>query len=95
LDNASDWRNYPILVGLFVGEDRANVGSGGLRALRGPAHPLPEEVNGYFAEIGCIAVDLGNTIRDVVLSPDPHKAAQIRHDADAMDDLHPSAGVHG
>jgi phosphate transport system protein len=53
-----------------------------------PAHALPEEVNGYFAEMGRIAVDLGNNAKDVVQSGDPRKAAQLRHDDDAMDDLH-------
>ena len=51
-----------------------------------PAHALPEEVNGYFAEMGRIAVDLGNNAKDVVQSGDPRKAAQLRHDDDAMDD---------
>jgi phosphate transport system protein len=55
---------------------------------RHPAHALPEEVNAYFAEMGCIAVDLGNNAKDVVQSVDPRKAAQLRHDDDAMDDLH-------
>jgi phosphate transport system protein len=55
---------------------------------RHPAHALPEEVNGYFAEMGRIAVDLGLAAKDVVLSADPQKATQIRQDDDAMDDLH-------
>jgi phosphate transport system protein len=55
---------------------------------RHPDHALPEEVNGYFAEMGRIAVDLGASAQDVVLSRDPEKAAQIRRDDDAMDELH-------
>jgi phosphate transport system protein len=55
---------------------------------RHPGHALPEEVNGYFAEMGTIAVNLGNTAKDVVLSLDPEKAAQISRDDDAMDQLH-------
>jgi phosphate transport system protein len=55
---------------------------------RHPEHALPEEVNGYFAEMGAIAVDLGNSAKDVVLSRDPEKAAQISRDDDAMDQLH-------
>jgi phosphate uptake regulator len=46
------------------------------------------EVNGLFAEMGRIAVDLGNNAKDVVQSCDPRKAAQLRHNDDAMDDLH-------
>ena len=55
---------------------------------RHPEPALPEEVNGYFAEMGRIAVDLGNNARDVVLSRDPEQAAQISHDDEAMDQLH-------
>jgi phosphate transport system protein len=55
---------------------------------RHPAHAIPEEVNGFFAEMGRIAVDLGNTAKDVVQSGDPRKAAQLDLDDDAMDDLH-------
>ena len=60
---------------------------------RHPAHALPEEINGYFVEMGRIAVDLGNDAKDVVQSGDPHKAAQLRHDDDAMDDLYSFTGV--
>jgi phosphate transport system protein len=55
---------------------------------RHPEHVLPEEVNGYFAEMGAVAVDLGKLAREVVHSDDPDRAAQIRHDDDAMDELH-------
>ena len=55
---------------------------------RHPAHALPGEVNGCFAEMGRIAVDLGDDAKDVVQSGDPRKAAQLRHDDAAMDDLH-------
>ena len=55
---------------------------------RHPQHALPEEVNGDFAEMGRIAVELGNNAREVLLTRDPRKAARIRRDDDAMDDLH-------
>ena len=55
---------------------------------RHPGHVLPEEVIGYFAEMGRIAVELGNSAKDAVLTGDPYQAAQIRHEDDAMDDLH-------
>ena len=55
---------------------------------RHPQHALPEEVNGYFAEMGRIAVKLGNNAQEVVLNRDPLKAARIRQDDDAMDELH-------
>ena len=49
---------------------------------RHPQHALPEEVNGYFAEMGRVAVDLGNSAQEV------EKAARINEEDDAMDDLH-------
>ena len=38
--------------------------------------------------MGTIAVDLGNSAQEVVLSRDPAQAARISRDDDAMDDLH-------
>jgi phosphate transport system protein len=55
---------------------------------RHPAHALPEELKGYFAEMGRIAVDLGNKAKDVVQSGDPCMAAQLRNDDEAMDHVH-------
>src|SRR5262245_26794780 len=55
---------------------------------RHPQHALPEEVNGYFAEMGRVAVELGNAAQQVVLTRDPGKAARIDEQDDAMDDLH-------
>ncbi|MBO0680171.1 phosphate signaling complex protein PhoU [Mycolicibacterium sp. S2-37] len=55
---------------------------------RHPQHVLPEEVNGYFAEMGRVAVELGNAAKEVLESRDPDKAARIQEEDDAMDDLH-------
>jgi phosphate transport system protein len=55
---------------------------------RHPACSLPEQVNAYFADMGRIAVDLGNSAKDVVLSCDPERAAQISRDDVEMDHLH-------
>ena len=55
---------------------------------RHPAKALPEEVNGYFTEMGRIAVDIGNSVKDVVQSGDPDRAAQLDDDDDDMDNLH-------
>ena len=55
---------------------------------RHPQHTLPEEVNGYFAEMGRVAVDLGHSAQEVLITRDPEKAARIRDEDDAMDDLH-------
>jgi phosphate transport system protein len=56
------------------------------RRRRHPAKALPEEVNGYFTEMGRIAVDMGNNVKDGVLSGDPDRAAQL--DDDDMANLH-------
>ncbi len=55
---------------------------------RHPQHTLPEEVNEYFAEMGRLAVELATNAQEVLLSRDPYKAARIRQEDDAMDDLH-------
>jgi phosphate transport system protein len=55
---------------------------------RHPQHALPEEVNGYFAEMGRVAVELGNAAQEVLVTRDPEKAARLRDEDDAMDDLH-------
>ena len=55
---------------------------------RHPQHALPEEVNGYFAEMGRVAVELGNSAQEVLVTRDPEKAARIQEEDDAMDDLH-------
>jgi phosphate transport system protein len=55
---------------------------------RHPQHALPEEVNGYFAEMGRVAVELGNSAQEVLVTRDPDKAARISEEDDAMDDLH-------
>lgn len=55
---------------------------------RHPAHAVPENLNGYFAEMARIAVDIGRDARDVILSGDPDKAAKLAEDDDAMDALH-------
>jgi phosphate transport system protein len=60
---------------------------GGDQALRRD-HALPEDVNGYFAEMGRIVVDIGIDAKDVVLSSDPRKAAQLDDDDDGMDERH-------
>jgi phosphate transport system protein len=55
---------------------------------RHPDEVLPEEVKGYFTEMGRIAVDMGGTIKVVVLSKDAHRAGQLADDDDDMDQLH-------
>ena len=55
---------------------------------RHPATALPEDVHGYFTEMGRIAVDIGNSVKEVVLSGDLDRAAELDNDDDDMDNLH-------
>jgi phosphate transport system protein len=55
---------------------------------RCPTHALPEEVNGHFAEMGGVAVDLSNSAREAILTRDPIRASQIHDDDKVMDHLH-------
>ena len=55
---------------------------------RHPHHTLPTEANGSFSEMGRVAVELGNAAQEAVVSGDPDKAARLREEDDAMDDLH-------
>ena len=55
---------------------------------RHPEHVLPAEVEGYFAEMGRVAVELANRAQEVLVTRDPGKAARIREQDDAMDELH-------
>jgi phosphate transport system protein len=55
---------------------------------RNPHRDIPDDVSPLFAEMGRLARELGSGARQVVLSRDPRRAAQMRHDDDAMDDMH-------
>lgn len=55
---------------------------------RHPAKALPEEVNGYFAEMGRLAVALAKSAHEVLVTRDPQAALRLQEDDDAMDDLH-------
>ncbi|MBH0121307.1 phosphate signaling complex protein PhoU [Rhodococcus sp. HM1] len=55
---------------------------------RHPNHVLPEEVNGYFAEMGRIAVALGAATKEILETRDPERAARLHEEDEAMDDLH-------
>jgi phosphate transport system protein len=55
---------------------------------RHPAKTLPEEVNGYFAEMGRLAVTMATNAREVLTTQNPDDALKLQDDDDAMDDLH-------
>ena len=53
-----------------------------------PKHVLPEEVRECFAEMGKVAIALADSAKQVLVTRDLHKAAQLHEQDDAMDDLH-------
>ncbi len=55
---------------------------------RHPDHATPAEVQGYFAEMGRVAAELADSAQEVLSTRDPGKAARIREQDDAMDELH-------
>jgi phosphate transport system protein len=55
---------------------------------RHPRHVLPAQVNGHIALMGEVAEALASSAQQVLLVQDPRRAAQIRRDDDAMDELH-------
>jgi phosphate transport system protein len=55
---------------------------------RHPEHAVPEEVQGCFAEMGKLAVQLARTAQEVLASGDSDKAAHLRHEDDAVDAQH-------
>lgn len=56
--------------------------------LRAPGHAVPAQVRLHFEQMGAIAVDLGSAAKDVVLSADRTRAAQMSDDDKALDALH-------
>ena len=54
---------------------------------RHPEPVLPEPVNGYFAEMGRVAVSLGRSATEVLLNRDAEQAATLAEQDDAVDDL--------
>ena len=55
---------------------------------RHPDTTVPDDVSGYFAEMGRIAVRLAQDTKNVVLEGNTDKAAQLNDDDEAMDDIH-------
>lgn len=55
---------------------------------RHPRPAVPDEVSSHVADMGRIAVRIGNDITHVVRNHDADKAAQLALDDEAMDDLH-------
>lgn len=88
---AGDLRS--VVSGIQITADIERMGALALHVAkiarrRHPNHVLPEEVNGYFAEMGRIAVALGAAAQEVLQTRDPERAARLRDEDEAMDDLH-------
>ncbi len=55
---------------------------------RHPCNAVPQDVRRHITEMGEVAVQLAGGAREVLVAQDPRRAAQIRRDDDAMDELH-------
>jgi phosphate transport system protein len=53
-----------------------------------PKQVLPEDVLWYFADMAKVAIALGDSAKQVLVSRDTHKAAQLHEQDDAMDELY-------
>ena len=53
-----------------------------------PAQVLPEDVRQCFAEMGKVAIALGDSAKQVLVSRDPQQAAQLHEQDKAMDELY-------
>ena len=88
---ASDLRK--VVGALHVGADIERMGAlavhvANIARLRHPEQALPDEVRGSFTEMADVAVQLARTAREVLLSPDAEKAAQLREKDDVVDARH-------
>ena len=82
-----------VVSGLHIVSDIERMGDLALHVAkiarrRHPEHVLPEDVRGYFVEMGNVAVALASSARKVLLTRDPEQAARLEDEDDAMDDLH-------
>jgi phosphate transport system protein len=82
-----------IVGGLQIAADVDRMGALAMHVAkitrrRHPQHVLPEEVKDCFSEMGRVAVKLGNTAQQVLLTHDAEKAARLRKEDDTMDKLH-------
>ena len=82
-----------IVGSLYVGADIERMGAlavhvANIARRRHPERALPADVRRSFTEMADVAVQLARTAREVLLSPDPDKAAQLHEDDDAVDNRH-------
>jgi phosphate transport system protein len=82
-----------VVGSLHIGADIERMGAlavhvADIARMRHPECALPDEVRGAFTEIADVAVQLARTAQEVLRSPDPKKAAQIREKDDVIDTRH-------
>ncbi len=82
-----------VVCALHVGADIERMGAlavhvANIARLRHPDHAVPDEVRGLFTEMADVAVQLASTAREILLSPDAEKAAQLREKDDVVDTRH-------
>ncbi|OBH76356.1 phosphate transport system regulatory protein PhoU [Mycobacterium mantenii] len=53
-----------------------------------PNRVLPDDVRACFADMAEVAIALGDSARQVLISRDPQRAARLREQDDAMDELY-------
>ncbi|CPR11974.1 phosphate-transport system transcriptional regulatory protein PhoY1 [Mycobacterium bohemicum DSM 44277] len=53
-----------------------------------PKQVLPTEVRAFFADMADVAIAMGESAKQVLISRDPRHAAQLHQQDDAMDDLY-------
>jgi phosphate transport system protein len=88
---ASDLRK--VVCSLHVGADIERMGAlavhvANIARRRHPGYALPDEVRESFTEMSEVAVQLARTARELLLSPDADKAAQLREEDDVVDNRH-------
>lgn len=82
-----------VVGSLHVGADIERMGAlavhvANIARRRHPDHAVPDEVRGLFTEMADVAVQLARTAQEVLRSPDPKKAAQLRDKDDVVDTRH-------
>ena len=88
---ASDLR--AIVGSMHIGADIERMGAlavhvASIARRRHPECAVPEEVRDCFAEMGAVALQLARTAQEVLLTRDPHRAAQLQHEDDVVDAEH-------
>jgi phosphate transport system protein len=82
-----------VVASIHIGADIDRMGAlavhvARISRLRHPESALPDDVRASFTEMGSKAVELARTAQEVLRSRDPHQAARLRDEDDAVDAEH-------